>query len=200
MENKLQELTEKIYKEGVEKGSEEATRIISEATTEADQLIKRATAEAASIVAKANQDAIELKKSIQSELKLSYDQSLSALKQEITTIITNSLVADATSKSFNDGAFFNEFLLTLAKTWGENQELSLLIPEKDEKGLETYLVKNASELLKKGVSIEKVSSIKTGFQIGPADGSYKVSFTDADFENFFKAILRPRVINLLFNK
>lgn len=200
MENKLQELTEKIYKEGVEKGSEEATRIVSEATSEADQLLKRAKTEAASILTKATNEAADLKKSIQSEIKLSYDQSISALKQEITTIVTDSLVSNATSKSFDDAAFFNEFLLTLAKTWGDNQELILDIPAADEKGMEAYLVKNANALLQKGITLNKVSAVKTGFKIGPADGSYKVSFTEADFENFFKSLLRPRVINILFEK
>jgi len=37
-----------------------------------------------------------------------------------------------------------------------------------------------------------------GFQIGPKDGSYKVSFTDEDFKNFFKDYLRPGLIELLF--
>lgn len=198
MENKLQELTEKIYKEGVEKGSEEASRIVSEARSEADQLVKTAQKEADAIISKAQKEAEDLKKSVQAELKLSYDQSLSALKQEVTSLVTDAIVKKATDSSFKDTAFFNDFLLTLAKTWGKNQELLLAIPEKDEKGITDYLTTNASDLLKKGVTIEKVAGIKTGFQIGPADGSYKVSFTDSDFENFFKALLRPRVVNLLF--
>ena len=200
MENKLQELTEKIYKEGVEKGSEEASRIVSDARGEADQLVKKAQEEADAIISKAKEAAVDLKKSVQAELKLSYDQSLSALKQEVTSMVTDAVVKNATDKSFKDAAFFNEFLLTLAKTWGNHQELLLTIPEKDEKGIASYLAINASELLEKGMTVEKVAGIKTGFQIGPADGSYKVSFTDADFENFFKALLRPRVVNLLFGE
>ena len=35
MENKIQELTDKIYREGVEKGNEEAQRLISSARDEA---------------------------------------------------------------------------------------------------------------------------------------------------------------------
>ena len=113
--------------------------------------------------------------------------------------MTDAIVKNATDSSFKDTAFFNDFLLTLATAWGKNQELLLAIPEKDEKGIADYLTKNAADLLKKGLTIEKIAGIKTGFQIGPADGSYKVSFTDADFENFFKALLRPRVVNLLFS-
>lgn len=36
MENKIQELTDKIYREGVEKGNEEAQRLVSEAQVQAE--------------------------------------------------------------------------------------------------------------------------------------------------------------------
>ena len=42
MENKIQELTDKIYREGVEKGNEEAQRLISNSQKEAQKLIEDA--------------------------------------------------------------------------------------------------------------------------------------------------------------
>ena len=40
MENKIQELTDKIYREGVEKGNEEAQRLISSAHEEAAKIVE----------------------------------------------------------------------------------------------------------------------------------------------------------------
>lgn len=40
MENKIQELTDKIYREGVEKGNEEARRLIANAQEEAKKSLK----------------------------------------------------------------------------------------------------------------------------------------------------------------
>lgn len=200
MENKLQELTEKIYKEGVEKGSVEADRIISEAKSQAEQILKKAESDAQAILSKANKETENLKKSVEAELKLTYDQSVSVLKQEISSLITDDLVEKASDKSFKDSEFFNQFLLSLAKTWGEKQELILDIPEKDTKGIENYLQKNIGQLLQKSIKLNKVAGIDSGFQIGPSDGSYKVSFTDSDFENFIQEMLRPRVAKILFNK
>ena len=51
MDTKIQELTDKIYKEGVEKGNEEAGRIIAEANAQKDTILKDAEAEAKRIVA-----------------------------------------------------------------------------------------------------------------------------------------------------
>jgi len=52
MQNKLQELTEKIYKEGLAKGTEEAAQIVGKAKEDASKIIANATKEAEQIVAK----------------------------------------------------------------------------------------------------------------------------------------------------
>ena len=51
MENKIQELTDKIYREGVEQGNEEAQKLIVKAQEEAQKIVENAQKEADSIVA-----------------------------------------------------------------------------------------------------------------------------------------------------
>ena len=46
MENKIQELTDKIYREGVEKGNAEAQRLIANAQEEAKKIVEDAHKEA----------------------------------------------------------------------------------------------------------------------------------------------------------
>ena len=70
MENKIQELTDKIYREGVEKGNEEAQRLIANAQDEAKKIIEDARKEAESIVAASRKSADELADNTKSELKL----------------------------------------------------------------------------------------------------------------------------------
>ena len=67
MENKIQELTEKIYAEGVEKGQAEADCIVEEAKAKAADVIKNAQAEAEAIVAAAKKAADEAAKKAQEE-------------------------------------------------------------------------------------------------------------------------------------
>ena len=52
MDTKIQELTEKIYQEGVEKGNEEAARIIAEAEARKKVLIEEAEAKAKEMMVK----------------------------------------------------------------------------------------------------------------------------------------------------
>lgn len=49
MENKIQELTDKIYREGVEKGNEEAQKLILKAQEEAKKIVENAQKEADSM-------------------------------------------------------------------------------------------------------------------------------------------------------
>ena len=53
MENKLEQLTRKLYDEGLEKGRAEADRVLAEARKEAERIVAEAHAEADSIVRKA---------------------------------------------------------------------------------------------------------------------------------------------------
>ena len=59
MDTKIQELTDKIYREGVEKGNEEAGRIIAEANAQKESIVKAAEEQAAQIVAEAEQEALK---------------------------------------------------------------------------------------------------------------------------------------------
>lgn len=86
---KIDELTNKIYHEGVEKGKAEAQRIIEDAQAEAQRIIAEAQNKAQELAAEAEKKAAELDKNTKSELKLYTDQAVNALKSEITTLISD---------------------------------------------------------------------------------------------------------------
>ena len=95
MENKIQELTDKIYREGVEKGNEEAQRLVSNAREEAAKILEEARKEADAIVAAARKSAAETAENTQSEIKLFAGQAVNALKTEIASLLTNQVVSKA---------------------------------------------------------------------------------------------------------
>ena len=92
MENKIQELTEKIYAEGVEKGKAEADRLVCEAKESAAEIVKNAQAEAEAILAAAKKKAEELDANTRSEIKLYGAQAVGALKSEVATVVTDTIV------------------------------------------------------------------------------------------------------------
>ena len=50
----------------------------------------------------------------------------------------------------------------------------------------------------KGVVIKEVKGIKADFTIQPAKGGYKLAFGEAEFIAYFKEMLRPQLVEMLF--
>ena len=196
MNTKIQELTDKIYREGVEKGNEEAGRIIAEAQSQKQSMISEAEAEAKRIVAEAEKQASEFKKNTEAELKLFAAQSVEALKSAVANLITGDVVSANVKAAMADKAFMQQVILTLAKSWASQEALTIQSSEAD--ALARYFESNAKALLNQGVKIEKVAGKSTSFTILPADGSYKVTFGEEEFVAFFKDFLRPQLVEMLF--
>ena len=194
MDTKIQELTDKIYKEGVEKGNEEAGRIIAEANAQKDTILKDAEAEAKRIVAAAEKQAAELKKNTEAELKLFATQSVEALKSEVTNLITGDIASSNVKAALMDPAYMQKVILELVKSWPANEFLTIQASDSD--GLKAYFEANAKGLLEKGYKIEKVSGKKASFSIIPADGSYKVTFGEDEFIEFFKEFLEAGALSI----
>ena len=195
MENKIKELTEKIFNEGVEKGKNEATRLIEEAQKKAEAIVNEARENAAAIVAQAQKDAEEINANTRSELKLFGAQAVGALKSETANIVTDTIVKNAVKEALAGDALKN-ILVKIAERWSADEPLVISTSEAEE--LKAYFAAKAKELLDKGVKIEQVNGLKTSFSIAPADGSYKVNFGEAEFEAFLKSFLRPQIVELLF--
>ncbi|MCC8171392.1 MAG: hypothetical protein LIP00_06320 [Parabacteroides sp.] len=196
MDTKIQELTDKIYKEGVERGNTEAERIISEAKAQQESIIGKARKEAEQIVAGARKNAAELKKNTEAELKLFASQMVEALKSEIVNLITGQITSSNVKAAVADPAFMQKVILTLVKEWGEKE--SLTVQTADAAALTAYFEANAKNLLNKGVKIQKVNGKDASFSILPADGSYKITFGEDEFVAFFKEFLRPQLVEMLF--
>lgn len=196
MDNKIQELTEKIYAEGVEKGKTEADRIVAEAQAKAETILKEAQAKAESIVADAKKNAEELNANTRSELKLYGAQAVGALKSEAATIVTDTVVKAAVKETVAGDAL-KAFIVKIAERWSADEPLVISTAEAAE--LKAFFAAKAKALLDKGVAIEQVNGKKASFSIAPADGSYKVNFGECEFEEFFKSFLRPQMVELLFS-
>lgn len=198
MDTRLQELTDKIYQEGVEKGKDEAANILNAAKEEAAKLIADAKIEADKIVASANDSAEELSKNTISELKITSKQMVEAVKQEITDIINNDIATASVKPAVADPEFIQQMVKEALSNWSKDDLVKVMVSAKDEAKIEKFVTSSLKGMFDKGITIEKVNHIQAGFQVGPADGSYKISFTDDDFLAFFKEYIRPRLAKMLF--
>lgn len=195
MENKIQELTEKIYNEGLEKGKAEAERLVAEAKETSAAIVAEAQAKAEEIIAQAQKLAKTLEANTHSELKLYAAQAVGALKSEVADLVTDTIVKSAVKEALAGDALKN-ILLKISERWSADSPLVISTAEAEE--LRTYFAAKAKAMLEKGVEIKQVNGIKTSFSIAPADGSFKVNFGESEFESFLKSFLRPQIVELLF--
>ena len=192
----LSELTDKIYAEGVEKGNAEAQQIIEKANAKAATIIAEAEKKATNLLADAQSKSADLDKKTRAELKLYAEQSVNAVKTEITNLLADKIATDSVKAATADAKFMQSLIVKLAEQMAKEGEV--LIETKDAEALRKYFAANAKGLLDKGVKIVEVKGIKTDFAIQPAKGGYKLAFGDAEFIAYFKEMLRPQLVEMLF--
>lgn len=196
MDTKIQELTDKIYREGVEKGNEEANRIIYAAKEKEESIIREAENKAKQILTDAEKQASELKKNTEAELRLFASQSVEALKSEIANLVTGKIATDSVKAATADASFMQKAILDIAAEWVKNENVT--IQAADAEVLKTYFEANAKTLLNNGLKIEQVNGKATSFTLVPSGGTYRISFGEEEFIAYFKDFLRPKLIEILF--
>ena len=116
MENKLQQLTQKLYDEGLEKGRAEAERLVSEAKSEAAKIIADAKAEAEAIVKAAEAKAEDTAKNSMTEIALAGKQAVARIKEEISSLIAAESTFSAVKAANLDPEFVKAMLLSVARS------------------------------------------------------------------------------------
>ena len=204
MRDKLQELTEKLYNEGLAKGQRTGEDIIDKAKQDAATIIANANNEAKSIVANAKKEAEELKSKVESDIKMASVQTLSAIRQRIESEIIKMAVAEPVKEALTDKEFVKKIIGEAVKSFDSKSaspvSLEILLPLSMKGELEAYLKNTISKTLVNDLEIKFDKNLTSGFKIGPKDGSYHLSFTDKDFESLFSEYLRPVTRKIIFDK
>ena len=200
MQNKLQELTDKLYNEGLSKGKQEGEELLAKAKVQADEIVAKAKAEAEAIVAAAHKEAEDLKTKVQGDLKMAADHSLAATKKDIETLVVAKMTEAEVKKALTSADFVKEVILAVAKGFNTEEavDLEVVLPEALKKDLEPFVTSELANVLKGGVQASFSKKIAGGFNIGPKDGGYFISFTDETFNALIAEYLRPATKKILF--
>lgn len=202
MENKLQQLTQKLYDEGLEKGRAEADRLVAEAKTQAGKLLADARAEAEEIVRKAQVKAEDVEKNTLTEIALAGKQAVARIKSEIAGLIVARATGSGVREAALDPAFIKEMLLAVARNWNGADagkvELKALLPAVEQEKLGAAFEQSAQALLEAGIEVGYSEEVRSGFRVGAKEGGYYISFSDADIEALLGEYLREKVSRMLF--
>ena len=200
MSNKLQELTEKLYNEGLSKGKEEGEQLLARAREEADQIIANARKQADEIVGAAQRQADDLRDKTTSDVKMASAQCLQATRKDIENLLVGAISADSVKKSLSDPDFLKKIITTVAERFStsESADLALILPASLQQELEPWVAGALAKALGSAPKAEFSKKVAGGFSIGPKDGSWFVSLTDETFSELIAEYLRPVTRKHLF--
>lgn len=202
MQNKLQELTDKLYNEGLSKGREEGEALLAKAKSQAADIVAEAEKKAAEIMTKAEKEAEAYKVKVAGDLKMAASQSVQATRKDIEDLVVFKMTGSATEKALSDEAFVKEVIKAVAEKFNAEtaMDLNLVLPETLKSSLEPFVKNDLSTILKGQVNASFSKKIAGGFTIGPKDGSYFISLTDETFKELISEYLRPATRKLLFGE
>lgn len=194
MDNKIQELAEKIYKDGVEKANSQAEQIVAKAESQGRDALERAQSEAKRIIAAAQEEANQLKAQSETEVRNMVSSAEDALQLKITNMVNSAAVGRAVDATFAKPEALYGVVLQMAKQLSGGVEIAT----SDAKGLEEYFRAEAQEVLNQGLKITEVAGKAANFDISPEGADYKINVSKEAFTEYFKEFMRPRMREILF--
>lgn len=198
MDNKIQELAEKIYHDGVQKANSEAEEILKQAEARRQEILRSAQTEAEAIIASAKKSAEDSIQKSESEIKLSVSNAMEALYTEIADAVNGGAVAQGVDAAFSNPEVLYQTVAKMTEQLFAQGNNGVEISSADAKGLEDYFRTHAAQLLDKGLNIKQVAGRSATFDVAPKEGGYKVQVSKEAFAEYFKDFLRPRLRKILF--
>lgn len=202
MQDKLQELTDRLYNEGLSKGKQEGEELLQKAHAEADNIVAQAKAEAERIIAKANKEAEELKTKVTADVKMAATQSIAATKQEIEKMVVSKAATEGVKANMTNVDFVKELIANVVKAFNPQNAspvaLDLILPESMKAQLEPFVQNEITNQFKGEIKVDYSKKMNGGFKIAPRDGGYVLQFTDEEFTQLIANYLRPATKKILF--
>ncbi len=198
MDVQLQELIDKIKKDGVASAETESAKIISDAEKNAEKIIADAQEKAAEIVKNAKAETERMEKASEEAIVQAGRNMLLSFKDSIINEL------DGLIKTETENVQTKDLLVTLipetVKAWSKNadaSELSVLLAEKDLKTLESALVSELKAEISKGLEIKPDKTLSAGFRIGVKNGAAYYDYSAESLSEMFAAYLNPKVAALI---
>lgn len=198
MDIQLQELIEKIKKDGVSSAESAARKIIADAEKKAASIVSDAEVKADSIIKTAKAETDRMEKASEDAIAQAGRNLIISFRDGINKELS-SIVNSETEKAM-DKDLLKKLIPETVKAWSANldvDDVSLLLPAKDLKALETSLKTALKAKIAKGLVIKSDPSLSAGFRIGSKNGSAFYDFSAEEVAALFSAYLNPKTTEIM---
>ena len=200
MDVQLQELIDKIRKDGVASATTSAQNIIAEAEKKAASIINEAEEKADSIIKNAKVETARMEKASEDAITQAGRNLIISFRDGINKELS-ALVGNGIAKAY-DKDLLKKLIPETVKAWvasPDTKDLSVLLSSKDLKALESGLKTALKSHISKGLELKSDDSLSSGFRIGAKDGSAFYDFSAESVAELFSSYLNPKTTELMKN-
>ena len=190
MAEELQQLLEKIQRDGVDKANAEAAAIVAKAKAEADAIVKKAQEDAAAAEAKGKADAEAYAARARETISQAARDTVLKVKDDVTKLLTKLLTQNVTAALATEAVPLAAAAVRELVT-GDNAEVAASAKLVD--ALRAQLAQQAQS----GVKVVADETTGTGFTVRLDNGRVEHDFTDAAISDALAQRLRADLAALL---
>ncbi len=198
MDVQLQELIDKIKKDGVATAEAEAAKKIAEAEKKAESIVADAQAKASEIIKNAKAETERMQKASDEAIVQAGRNMLLSFKDSLVAELDGLIQAETAKAETKD--VLAKLIPETVKAWAKNSEaseLSVLLGEKDLKALESSLTAELKSEISKGLEIKLDKTLTAGFRIGVKNGAAFYDYSAESLAEMFASYLNPKVAALM---
>ena len=197
MEIQVQELIDKIKKDGITAATEEASKIKSAAESEAKRIVEAAKKEADDIIRNGKQDAERAEKAGIAALEQASRNLVLVFKDEIQALLNN-IINEHVSANYS-GDVLKNALPEVLKSWAAKggTDLAVLLPEDQLSNLKAFFSEKMTGELWKGIELKSNRKLTHGFRISNKEGSIYYDFSAEAVAELLSAYLNPKLAEIL---
>lgn len=198
MVKQVQELIDKIKREGVEAAEKKAQDIEQLAKLQGERTIKDAQKKAQEIVEQARLEAKKLEDGAKMSIKQAGRDMMLSLRKEIVALLNSITLKDVRSSLTTEALseIIKELVLKSVDNVSAESIKIDLNPKDAEKFTEHALVKLQKEI-KKEIVVHSAEDIGAGLRISFDNGKSSFDFSDQSLAEYLSAYLNPQISALL---
>lgn len=197
MEIQVQELIDKIKKDGINAASSEASKIRAEAESEAKRVLESAKKEAEDIINRGKQNAERDANAGNAALRQASRNLILAFKDEVSSILSK-IINDNVSANYGDDVL-KAALPELLKSWAAKggDDLAVILPENELSRLGGFFREKLAKELSAGAEIRQDRKLTSGFRISNKEGSSYYDFSAEAVARLLSSYLNPKLSDLV---
>lgn len=198
MDVQLQELIDKIKKDGVAVAEKESAKTIAETEKQAEKIIADAQEKAAEIIKNAKAETERMEKASKEAIIQAGRNMLLSFKSSLIKEFDGIILSETENVMTKDVLL--KLIPETVKEWAKKSdvsELSVLINEKDLKLLESSLKSELKSEISKGMEVKADNTLNSGFRISVKNGEAFYDYSADALAEMFATYLNPKIALLM---